>query len=413
MTITMQSARTLTIAEMQQLTEATGALSFQATSTSETYRWLETILGSVHYRRLKKGERSVVRAYVQKLTGYSKAQLDRLIARWRKAGRLILLPYRRHTFSRRYTDHDITLLAETDEAHGALSGPATRKILQDEYHTFHREQYEHLSEISPAHIYNLRRLRLYRETNQHYQRTKPTSVAIGERRKPDPSGRPGFLRVDSVHAGDSTAGGKGVYYINLVDEVLQWEVVLCVEKLSERYLKPALQTALALLPFVVSNIHADNGSEYINQWLAGWLNDIQAGLTKSRPRHSNDNALAETKNGSVVRKHLGYGHVPEAYAPLIQRWCLRWLNPYLNFHRPCGFPKTVTVNKYGKTKTIYPIEQYATPYERFKSLPNPEKHLKVGLSFAQLDRQAYAVSHTEFAKQMNAAKRVLLQKIKP
>lgn len=409
----MQSARTLTIAEMQQLTEASGALTFQATNRAETYRWIETILRGVRYRHLRKKDRGTVRTYIQKMTNYSKAQLDRLIARWGMSGRLMLLPYRRHSFSRHYTDHDVVLLAQVDEAHGGLSGPATRKILQDEYHTFHRSEFEGLSKISPAHIYNLRDKRLYREANRTYVKTKPTQVRLGQRRKPDPEGKPGFLRVDSVHAGDSQDGTTGVYYINLVDEVLQWEVVLCVAKLSERYLKPALQTAVALLPFHTFSIHADNGSEYINQWMAEWLDQIHSGLTKSRPRHSNDNALAETKNGSVVRKHLGYAHIPEQYAPLIHRWCLRWLNPYLNFHRPCGFPEHVTTNKYGKTKTIYPAEQYQTPYEKFKSLPQGEQYLKAGLSFAQLDKRAYAVSHTEFAQQMKAAKHVLFKKLNP
>lgn len=317
------------------------------------------------------------------------------------------------SFSRQYTDHDVVVLTTTDDAHGRLSGPATRKILADEYHLFGNKEYERLADISPAHIYNLRGRHLYRASSLVYTKTQATQRNIGERKKPQPEGRPGFLRVDSVHAGDATNGDKGVYYINLVDEVIQWEAVLCVQTICERHLKPVLQTALALAPFVVLGVHADNGSEYINQWVARLLNKINAELTKSRPRHSNDNALAETKNGSVVRKHLGYNHISAHHAQIINAWCLRWLNPYLNFHRPSGYPEKVVVNKYGKTRTRYPKENYLTPYQKLKSLPNGEQYLKTGLTFELLDQQAYAYGHTEFAARKNKAKTALFKKINP
>jgi len=398
---------------MRQLLKAAATLSFSATNTAEAYRWIEEMLRATRYATLRKKDRGIVRQYLQTMTGYSVAQLTRLIARWRKAGRLRVTQYRRHSFARRFTDHDIVVLAQTDDAHGRLSGPATAKILEDEWRLFRNPEYQRLADLSPSHLYNLRDRHLYRSSVRIYTKTQAVQRNIGERRKPQPDGRPGYLRVDSVHAGDSLDGEKGVYYINLVDEVLQWEAVLCVEALSERYLKPALQTALALLPFVVHNIHADNGSEYINQWVAELLDTLRAGLTKSRPRRSNDNALVESKNGSVVRKHLGYVHIPRQFAPLIHQWCLRWLNPYLNFHRPCGFPKEVVVNKFGKTRTVYPRELYRTPYEKLKSLPNAAGYLKPGLTFETLDKQAYAVGHTVFAQQMNHAKVVLLKKINP
>lgn len=413
MTITMHNARIPTIPEMTALANAGDHLSFTATNRQEAYAWIEHILTGTRYRNLRKKHRTHVRRYIRTMTGYSSAQLTRLISQWNTAGRLRIKDYRRHSFPRRYTDHDIVLLARVDEAHSCLAGPATSKILKDEYQLFHNPEYERLSRISPAHIYNLREKTLYRSSIRTYTKTQAVQRNIGERRKPDPSGKPGFLRVDSVHAGDSHDGDKGVYYINLVDEVLQWEMVLCVERLSERYLKPALQTALALLPFVVHNIHADNGSEYINQWVAELLDDLRVGLTKSRPRRSNDNALAETKNGSIVRKHLGYAHIAAHHAPRIHAWCLRYLNPYLNYHRPCGFPKEVIMNKHGKTKTVYPKEMYVTPYEKLKSLPKASRYLKTGLTFERLDKQAYAESHTAFAFQMNQAKYALLKTINP
>jgi transposase InsO family protein len=144
-------------------------------------------------------------------------------------------------------------------------------------------------------------------------------VPIGERRRPDPQGRPGYLRVDTVHQGD-TEDAKGVYHINAVDEVTQWEIATAVEGISEAYLEPVLTTMLNQFPFVIHGFHSDNGSEFINQTVAKLLSKLMIQQTKSRPRHSNDNGLAETKNGAVIRKHMGWGHIPARHAERIQQF---------------------------------------------------------------------------------------------
>ena len=82
--------------------------------------------------------------------------------------------------------------------------------------------------------------------------------------------------------------------------------MLSVERISERFLIPVLETILETFPFAIQGFHADNGSEYINRRVAELLNKLNIEFTKSRPRHSNDNALPESKNASVVRKHLGW-----------------------------------------------------------------------------------------------------------
>jgi transposase InsO family protein len=408
-----QSARTPTIPEIKHLLTATKLLSFKANSKAEAYQWIEEFLRATCYWRLSKKERGVVKQYIRKMTGYSRTQTTELIGRSKRNGHVKLKQYHRHSFARTYTDHDVVVLAETDDAHDRLSAPATVKIMTDEYQLFGDREYERLSKISPAHIYNLRGKHLYRATTTTYTKTQAVARNIGERRKPEPSGQPGFLRVDSVHGGDSVSGDKGVYYVNLVDEVTQWEVVVCVQTLCERHLKYVLQMALVLIPFKVLGIHADNGSEYINHWVARLCEKIRAELTKTRPRHSNDNALVETKNGSVIRKHLGYNYIPKHHAEDINAWCLRWLMPYLNFHRPCGFAKEVMVGKHGKVKKKYPKENYLTPYQKLKSLLNSQEYLTRGHTFAKLDKQGYAKSHTQFARQMNQAKLVLFKKINP
>ena len=134
---------------------------------------------------------------------------------------------------------------------------------------------------------------------------------MGERRRPAPDSRPGYLRVDTVHQGD-LEGIKGVYHINAVDEVTQWEIVGAAPQISEAYLLPVLHAMLEQFPFRIRGFHSDNGSEFINHTVAQLLNKLLIEQTKSRPRRSNDNGLVEAKNGAVVRKHMGYTHIAGA-----------------------------------------------------------------------------------------------------
>jgi len=133
-------------------------------------------------------------------------------------------------------------------------------------------------------------------------------------------------------------------------------------------------------------------------------------LTKSRARHSNDNALVESKNGAIIRKHLGYFHIPQKWAPLINAFYKQYFNPYINYHRPCFFAE-IKIDEKGKQKKIYPYRAMMTPYEKLKSLPNAEHYLKSGLCFKQLDELAMQLTDNESVNQMNAARAKLFQTI--
>jgi transposase InsO family protein len=154
-------------------------------------------------------------------------------------------------------------------------------------------------------------------------------------------------------------GVKGVYHVNAVDCVTQSQLVATCEKISEASLLPVIRQLLAGFPCVILGFHADNGSEYINYQVATLLEKLRIEFTKSRPRQSNDNALAESKNGAVVRKHLGYTHIPQHCASLVNDFCANHLNPYINFHRPCFFPETITDAK-GKARKRYRYEDMKT-----------------------------------------------------
>lgn len=223
---------------------------------------------------------------------------------------------------------------------------------------------------------------MYRDQTRLFQKTKARNIPIGERRKPDPEGKPGYIRVDTVHQGDSSVAGKGLYTINLVCELTQFEIMVATEKISEAYMVPVLEAALSQFPFVIINFHADNGGEFINYRVADLLQRMLIKFTKSRARQTNDNALAESKNGSIIRKYLGHMYIPQRHAELVNSWYRDFLNPFVNFHRPCAFGKEVIVNeRTNKRKRIYPHQDYRTPYEKLKSLSDARQYLKPTKSF--------------------------------
>jgi hypothetical protein len=406
----MMNAESLSQEQIREFLKSSQRIEFAGCQRSEKYAWVERVLGAQNYGALGKGERGVVRAYVEKVTGMSVSQTTRLIRGFLDRGVVRMAAYQGHGFQARYTAADIALLAEVDRAHERLSGPATRRILQRECAQFGNEQYARLAEISVAHLYNLRASARYRNQAAVFEQTRPSGIAIGERCRPDPHGRPGFLRVDTVHQGD-WEGAKGEYHINAVDAVTQWQVVGCVSKISEVYLLPVLEGILAQFPFVVLGFHVDNGSEYINHRVAQMLDQLHGEFTKSRASRTQDNALVEGKNGAVVRKLMGYGYIAGEHAEAIGKFYAQQLNPYLNFHRPCGFA-TVSLDERGKRQRQYKTEDYQTPLEKLQSLERAEQYLKPGVGLAELERGTLAMSDTQCARQMNAAKSRLLRHCK-
>lgn len=363
-------------------------------------RWLRDRLLHFHYRDLPRVQQGLLRKFFGVITGYSPAQLSRHIRKYRD-GRPVRTPQRRHCFPATYTRADIELLVETDNIHKRLNGAAMKKIFRKEY-VRGDLRYERLQRISVSRLYDLRQHRRYREEALHIGKTKPVQTPIGERRKPEPHGKPGFLRVDTVHQGDHE-DEKGVYHVNIVDEVIQWEVPWATEQISESCMEIALNEALPLFPFVPQNYHSDNGGENINYTVAALLKKLDMSQTKGRPRRSNDNGLVETKNGSIIRKHMGHHHIPQPFAARINKFYREHLIPYLNFHRPCAFPE-VTVLKNGKKKIRYPVENYRTPYEKLKSLPNWQQYLRPGVTEKMLEVQANAKTPNQAAREMQEAK---------
>jgi len=395
------------VEEIRLFLESTAPIRFKGANRLSKYNWIEETLKRLKYYSLTKKDKGIVRRYIMRMTGFSRAQVSRLIKKNLMYDEIKPEFNGRRGFQVVYTNLDKELLAETDNAHSRLSGPATNHILERQYYIYGDKRFERLKDISPAHIYNIRQSHTYKTHSNTIARTKSVCVPIGIRRKPEPNGIPGYLRVDTVHQGEQ-GKKQGIYHINLVDEVTQWEIITCVEAISEDFLSIALETAIDSFPFKILNFHSDNGSEFINKTVADILNRLLIKQTKSRANRTNDNALVESKNGSVVRKHMGYWYIDQKYADDVNTFYSQYLNHYLNFHRPCGFA-TITIDDCGKRKRKY--EVYQTPYEKLKSIKDASKYLKSGLNFNILDNIAMKHSDNEFAKMMQEAKDTLFANI--
>ena len=410
MVITMNDSKLSSIVEVKRFLKESQVIEFKKRSRKEAYQWIEETLKRFDYLYLGKKEKGLIKKYIEKVTGYSRPQVTRQIREYRQTGRVSVKEYKRNKFERKYTSKDIRLLAQTAELHDYPNGAALKKTLERMANEYGEEEYRNIANISVSHIYNLKKTVSYQRSVPFYQETKKTKArAIGERCKPEPGGKPGYLRVDTVHQGDRD-GQKGVYHINTVDEVVQWEVVGAAEKITDCHLIPLLEKIIASYPYRIINFHADNGSEYINSKVAEMLNNLLIKLTKSRPRHTNDNALAETKNGWVLRKWMGYGHVEQKHAKGINDFYFDCFNEYLNFHRPCAFPIKVK-DKKGKIKKKYRYQDYMTPYEKLRSIPDARIYLKGSITFERLDKIARRYTDNEMAKKVQLERDRLFDRI--
>jgi len=267
-------------------------------------------------------------------------------------------------------------------------------------------RYERLAQLSASHLYNLRKSAGYQRLRVSFTKTHPVCNCIGVRKAPRPDGRAGFVRIDSVHQGDED-GMKGVYHITCVDSTSQWQVEACVQGISEAFLLPVLELVIAQFPFVIEGFHSDNGSEYINHKVAKMLEKLRIEQTKSRSRQSNDNALAESKNASVVRKHMGYAHIPKKHAQPINIFYQECFNPWLNLHRPCMFA-TALANAKGKVVKVYKHKDVKTPLEALVLLNKLGLvQFKTETMLADLLVQAKQQTDLAAAQEMQQAKHAL------
>ena len=418
MVIDMDETRLRTMEQLQEFLKATPEVAFTAhglggAADNQRYEHISRVLTRFDYPQRNKRERGVVLAYLRRTSGYGRAQLTRLVARWavnRVAQHPLLKQYRAPAlpFARKYTAADVELLVEMDRAQEDVCGAAVAHLLQRAYTVYGDPRYVRLADLSVSHLYNLRKHADYQARRVSFVKTRAVCNPIGVRKAPSPNGRAGFVRIDTVHQGDLD-GVKGVYHITCVDEVSQWQVQACVQGISEAFLLPVLALVLLQFPFEIVGFHSDNGSEYINGRVAKSLQKLLVEQTKSRSRHSNDNALAESKNASVVRKHMGYSHIPQKYAKPINAFYQEVFNPWLNLHRPCMFASD-TVSAKGKVVKRYRHEDVKTPLAALTQLCDRGlASFKAGVTLAALQALADAQTDLAAAQDMQRAKAELFR----
>jgi len=414
----MDETRLRTIEQLEEFLRATPQVAFTAhkdgtVGDEQRYGHISRVLARFDYAHRKKRERGVVLAYLRHTSGYGRAQMTRLVARWganRAAQRPLVKLYRPPAapFARKYNALDVELLVEMDRAHEDVCGPAIAHLLQRAYVVYSDSRYERLAQLSVSHLYNLRDRADYRAQRARFTSTRAVCNSIGQRKAPQPNGRAGYVRIDTVHQGDLD-GVKGVYHITCVDEVSQWQVQACVQGISEAFLLPVLALVMEQFPFEIKGFHSDNGSEYINGRVAKLLEKLLVEQTKSRSRHSNDNALAESKNASVVRKHMGYSHIPQKYARPINAFYREVFNPWLNLHRPCMFASE-KISPKGKVVKRYRHDDVKTPLECLTRLCEKGlAELRQGVTLKALQTRAEAQTDLAAAQAMQRAKAALFE----
>lgn len=210
MIVTLQTQALQTLQQVRAFVAGAEQVSFTLADRPSAHAWMADTLKRFGYAHASRADRGVLRRYLAKATGLSRAQITRRITQFLAAGHCgdqrgsPVAP-----FARRYTTDDIRLLAEIDALHGTLSGSITRKLCERALRVHGDARFEQLATISNGHLYNLRSHSSYRASRGAFDKTRPVKNAIGERRRPAPHGRPGYLRVDSVHQGDLD-GIKGV-----------------------------------------------------------------------------------------------------------------------------------------------------------------------------------------------------------
>ena len=385
MIINMNDSSINRIEDIREFLNTSEKISFGKESSAQVYEWMEQLLVRFRYIQLRKPDKGLVKQYIEKITGYSRAQTTRLIKQYVKTGHIVLntKSVKRHKFKKKYSTEEVRLVAQTALVHNNPNGMALKSFLGRAYDIYGDVRFKTIKNISVSYLYVMVQTTTFKRIAGDYEKTKPTVSNIGERRKPRPNGKPGYLRVDSVHQGDMD-GVKGVYHIDIVDEVTQWQCVISVPEISSKYMTLALETLMKVFPFKIYEIHTDNGSEYINKNIANMLTHLLIQLTKSRARHCNDNALCESKH-NIIRKWIGYSFMgKDMYEDLNEFH--KVFNEYLNYHRCCLFSvDEESKTKLGKIIKKYKQENCITPLTKLRSLPNFEQYLKSNVTVESLD----------------------------
>ena len=184
----MKNVALKTVEEIKIFIEGNMNSDFEIGSREEKYTCIQSTLVHTKYKKLGRGEKSIVKTFLAKVTGYEEKQLKRLIKQWKRTGLRYTKRKAVGASARIYTAEDIALLINTDIFHKTPNGLTTKSILMREVSVFGNIQYQTIAGISVSHIYNIRKHNQQYITSEaiRYSKTNPVNTNIGERRKPLP-----------------------------------------------------------------------------------------------------------------------------------------------------------------------------------------------------------------------------------
>ena len=195
---------------------------------------------------------------------------------------------------------------------------------------------------------------------------------------PDADKKPGFFEIDTVHHCGSSDSGEFCLTLSATDVYSGWIELHPLLNKAHKWVLDALNIIKSSLPFHISGIDSDNGSEFINSALLKWCSFSGLQFTRSRPYHKNDNCYVEQKNNSCVRNFVGYDRFSsekdrDAMAAVYSPLCL-----LLNYFMPTL--KLLSKTKVGsKTKKVYD-KKVLSPYQRLLSSPDLSDEIKTELA---------------------------------
>ena len=177
----MNDTQISTINDVKEFLSQNDKIQFNYQNKAQAYAWIEGTLVKLEYIGLSKADKGAVRAYLGLMTGYSRAQVTRLISQYLRTGCVQVTEYQRHSFSRTYEDSDLKLLAATDELHEFPNGNAVKTTLKRL--AVLDPRYKNIAEVSVSHIYNLRKKPAYQRITKWFAKTKSKygRVGIGQR----------------------------------------------------------------------------------------------------------------------------------------------------------------------------------------------------------------------------------------
>jgi hypothetical protein len=217
--------------------------------------------------------------------------------------------------------------------------PTAQQLAQWEELILTDEVAAHLASISRATVQRLL---------QRFQLDRPRLP----RRKPQPPNRllrqtpmerlpwdtqaPGAFETDLVHHCGPITAGEYVHTLQLVDIATGWSERVAVLGRSQAAMVAGFRRVQQRLPFPITHLHPDNGSEFFNDHLIRYFGETMTGLrlSRSRPYRKNDNRFVEQKNATLVRAYVGYQRLetPGQYAALNTLYDQMWV--YYNLFQP-------------------------------------------------------------------------------